>query len=166
VTLKSLVTGVAAAALVSGAAAGVTSIASGTISAAPAVQPVVFDIPLPQAPAPELQGALTQTLSALAGPGSFSPSGSKASYIQGGTGRIEGITADRAYSNAAAEGKFPLVFSLANIDQNGGVATADVTATSATGGTASQNIQFMAGPSPTGWQISKSSALSLLTSVG
>lgn len=162
-TLKSLVTGVAAAALVGGAAAGVTSIASGTISAAPTVQPVVFDIPLPQAPAPDLQGALTQTLSALAGPGSFS---GKASYIQGGIGRIESITADRAYNNAAAEGKFPLVFTVANIDQNGGVATADVTATAATGGTATQTIQFVAGPSPTGWQVSKGSALSLLSSVG
>jgi hypothetical protein len=163
VTLKSLVTGVAAAALVGGAAAGVTSIASGTISASPAVQPVVFDIPLPQAPAPELQGALTQTLQALAGPGSF---GGKAPYIQGGIGRIESITADRAYRNAAEEGKFPLNFTVLNIDVNGPVATADVTATAATGGTASQNIQFVAGPSPTGWQISKASALNLLTSVG
>jgi hypothetical protein len=161
VTLKSLVTGVAAAALVGGAAAGVTSIASGTISATPAVQPVVFDVP--QAPAPQLQGALVQTLQGLAGPGAFS---GKASYIQGGIGRIESITADRAYRNAAEEGKFPLSFTVLNIDQNGPVATADVTATAATGGTASQNIQFVAGPSPTGWQISKASALNLLTSVG
>jgi hypothetical protein len=163
VTLKSLVTGVAAAALVGGAAAGVTSIASGTISAAPAVQPVVFDIPLPQAPAPDLEGPLAQTLQALSGGGSFS---GKAPFIQGGIGRIESIAADRAYKNAAAEGKFPLTFYIANIDQNGGVATADVTATAATGGTATQNIQFVAGPSPTGWQISKNSALSLLSSVG
>ena len=68
-TLKSLVTGVAAAALVGGAAAGVTSIASGTISAAPAVQPVVFDIPMPQQPAPDLQAPLLQTLQALGAPG-------------------------------------------------------------------------------------------------
>ena len=162
-TLKSLVTGVAAAALVGGAAAGVTSIASGTISAAPTVQPVVFDIPLPQAPAPDLQGPLVQTLQALAGGGSFS---GKAPFIQGGIGRIESVAADRAYKNAAAEGKFPLTFVVANIDQNGPVATADVTATAATGGTATQNIQFVAGPSPTGWQISKNSALSLLSSVG
>ncbi|HJT95434.1 MAG TPA: hypothetical protein VJ777_26435 [Mycobacterium sp.] len=162
-TLKSLVTGVAAAALVGGAAAGVTSIASGTISAAPAVQPVVFDIPLPQTPAPDLEGPLAQTLQALAGGGSFS---GKAPYIQGGIGRIESIAADRAYKNAAAEGKFPLTFFIANIDQNGPVATADVTATAATGGTATQNIQFVAGPSPSGWQISKNSALSLLSSVG
>jgi hypothetical protein len=163
VTLKSLVTGVAAAALVGGAAAGVTSIASPAMSAAPAVQPVVWDVPFPQTPAPDLEAPLMQTLQALSGGGSFT---GKASYIQGGVGRVEGIAADRAYNNAAKEGKFPLTFSVANIDQNGGVATADVTATAATGGTASQNIQFVAGPSPTGWQISKASALSLLSSVG
>ena len=79
-TLKSLVTGVAAAALVGGAAAGVTSIASPAGSSAPAVQPVVWDVPMPQAPAPDLQSPLLQTLQALAAGGSFAsspkPSGS------------------------------------------------------------------------------------------
>jgi len=162
VTLKSLVTGIAAAAAVAGAAAGVTSIAS-TPVAAPAVAPVVFGVPMPQVPAPDLAAPLTQTLSALAGPGSF---GGKAPYIQGGIGRFEALTADRAYNNAAAQGKFPLTFNVANVDQNGGVATATVTATSATGGTATQNIVFVAGPSPTGWQVSKGSALNLLSAVG
>jgi hypothetical protein len=110
-----------------------------------------------------LQAPLLGTLQALAGAGSFS---GKASYIQGGIGRFESIAADRAYSKAAAAGKFPLTFNIANIDQEGGVATADVTATSALGATATQNIQFVAGPSPTGWQIAKSSALSLLSSAG
>ena len=159
-TLKTLVTGMAAAAMVAGAAAGVTSVASPAVSSAPAVQPVVWDIPMPQAPAPDLQAPLLQTLQALAGGGSFS---GKASYIQGGIGRIEGIAADRAYNRAAAEGKFPLTFNVANIDQEGGVANADVTATSALGTTATQNVQFVAGPSPTGWQIGKSSALNLLS---
>jgi hypothetical protein len=168
VTLKTLVTGVAAAALVGGAAAGVTSIASpaGIDSAAPAavaVQPVVWDIPMPQAPAPDLQAPLLQTLQALASGGSFS---GKASYIQGGIGRVEGIAADRAYNNAAAEGKFPLTFNIANIDSDGAVATADVTATSALGTSATQNVQFVAGPSPSGWQISKTSALNLLSAAG
>jgi hypothetical protein len=161
VTLKSLVTGVAAATLVGGAAAGVTSIASGTISAAPAVQPVVFDIPLPQAPAPELEGALITTLSGLAGGGSFA--GAKSAYVQGGVGRIEAITADRAYNNAANKGVFPLTFLIANIDQNGGAATANVTATAANGVSSTQNVTFVAGPSPSGWQLSKASALALLT---
>jgi hypothetical protein len=163
VTLKTLVTGVAAAALVGSAAAGVTSIASPAVSSLPAVQPVVWDIPMPQAPAPDLQAPLVQTLQALAGGGSFS---GKASYIQGGIGRIEGIAADRAYSKAAAQGKFPLTFDIANIDSEGGVANADVTATSALGTSATQNVQFVAGPSPTGWQISKESALNLLSAAG
>lgn len=158
-TLKSLVTGVAAAAVVAGAAAGVTSIAAAPIAAA---APVV-SAPMPQVPAPDLAGPLTQTLSALAGPGSFS---GKAPYIQGGIGRFEALTADRAYNNAAAQGKFPLTFNVVDVDQNGGVATASVTATAATGGTATQNIVFVAGPSPTGWQVSKGSALSLLSAVG
>ena len=162
-TLKTLVTGVAAAALVGGAAAGVTSIAFPAVSSAPAVQPVVWDIPMPQAPAPDLQTPLLQTLQALAGGGSFS---GKASFIQGGIGRIEGIAADRAYNKAAAEGKFPLTFNIANIDQQGGVASADVTATSALGTTATQNVRFVAGPSPSGWQISKTSALDLLSAAG
>ena len=162
-TLKTLVTGLAAAAVLGGAAAGVTSIASPAVSSAPAVQPVVWDIPMPQAPAPELQAPLVQTLQALAGGGSFA---GKAPYIQGGIGRIESIAADRAYNRAAAEGKFPLTFALANIDQKGGVAFADVTATSALGTSATQNVQFVAGPSPTGWQISKASALNLLSAAG
>jgi len=166
VTLKTLVTGVAAAALVGGAAAGVTSIAFSAGSSAPgavAVQPVVWDIPMPQAPPAQLEAPLLQTLQALAGGGSFV---GKASYIQGGIGRIEGIAADRAYNRAAAEGKFPLTFNVANIDDAGGVVSADVTATSALGTTASQNVQFVPGPSPSGWQISKESALSLLSAAG
>ena len=165
-TLKTLVTGVAAAALVGGAAAGVTSIAFSAGSSAPgavAVQPVVWDIPMPQAPPAQLEAPLLQTLKALAGGGSFV---GKASYIQGGIGRIEGIAADRAYNRAAAEGKFPLTFNVANIDDAGGVVSADVTATSALGTTASQNVQFVPGPSPSGWQISKESALSLLSAAG
>jgi hypothetical protein len=163
VTLKTLVTGMAAAAVVAGAAAGVTSVASPAVSSAPAVQPVVWNIPMPQAPAPELQSPLLQTLQALAGGGSFI---GKASYIQGGIGRIESIAADRAYNKAAAEGKFPLTFNVANVDQDNGVANADVTATSALGTTATQTVQFVAGPSPSGWQISKASAMSLLQAAG
>ncbi|BBY42224.1 hypothetical protein [Mycolicibacterium celeriflavum] len=161
--LKSLVTGVAAVAVVGGAAAGVTSIASSSVASAPAVTPVVWDVPMPQAPAPDLEGPLLQTLQAL---GSGGTSAGKAPYVQGGIGRIEGRLADSKLREAAAEGKFPLTFSVANIDQNGAVVSADVTATAATGGTASQNIQFVPGPSPTGWQMSKQSLMALLSSVG
>ena len=162
-TLKSLVTGVAAAALVGGAAAGVTSIASPALSSAPAVQPVVWDIPMPQAPAPDLQPQLLQTLQALGAPGL---SASKAPFIQGGIGRIEGRVADTKLREAQADGKFPLSFVLANIDQNGDVVTADVTATAANGGVATQNIAFVPGPSPTGWQMSKQSLMALMSAVG
>ena len=138
-TLKTLVTGVAAAALVGGAAAGVTSIAFSSGSSAPgavAVQPVVWDIPMPQAPAPDLKSPLVQTLNALAGGGSFA--GPKGTYIQGGLGRIESRLADGKYKDAAAKGDFPLSFAVDNIDLNGPVATANVTATAQTGATASQ----------------------------
>lgn len=163
-TLKSLVTGVAAAAVVAGAAAGVTSVAPNGNSAAPAVQPVVWDIPMPQTPAPELEGPLLTTLNALAGGGSFG--GAKESYIQGGIGRIEALTADRAFNNAAEKGVFPLSFSVSGIDQNGPSATANVTAAAANGAVATQNVLFVAGPSPTGWQLSKSSAMALLSAAG
>lgn len=159
-TLKLLATGVAAAAIVAGAAAGVTSVAFSTPVASPAVAPVVFGVPLPQQPAPELQSALVATLDGLQSGGSFS--GAKAAFIQGGLGRIEGIGADRAFSNASAKGYFPLSFVVADIDQEGPVATANVTATAANGATATQSIQFIAGPSPTGWQLTKSSALALM----
>ena len=162
-TLKTLVTGVAAAALVGGAAAGVTFIAFPAVSSAPAVQPVVWDVPMSQAPAPDLQGPLLQTLQALASGGSFA---GKAPYIQGGIGRIESIAADRAYTNAAQEGKFPLTFNIANIDSDGATASADVTATSALGTSATQSVQFVTGPSPSGWQIAKASALDLLSAAG
>ncbi len=162
-TLKTLVTGVAAAALVGGAAAGVTFIASPAVSPAPAVQPVVWDVPMPQAPAPDLQAPLLQTLQALASGGSFA---GKAPYIQGGIGRIESIAADRAYTKAAQEGKFPLTFNITNIDSDGATASADVTATSALGTSATQSVQFVTGPSPSGWQIAKASALDLLSAAG
>ncbi len=166
--LKTLVTGVAAAAVVAAAAGGVTSIASSMGSGAPSttaqIAPVVKGIPLPEAPAPGLQAPLLQTLQGLAGGGSFS--GAKGSYIEGGLGRIEGIAADREYNKAAAKGYFPLSFVVTDIDSDGGSATANVTATANTGGSKTEPVLFVAGPSPTGWQISKQSALALLSSNG
>lgn len=160
-TLKLLATGVAAAAIVSGVAAGVTSVAFSSPVAAPAVQPVVFGAPMPQTPAPELQSQLVATLNGLQGGGTFS--GSKASYIQFGLGRFEGIAADRAFNNASAKGLLPLSFNIADIDQDGPSATANVTATAPNGQSASQSIQFIEGPSPTGWQLTKQSAMSLMS---
>ncbi|MCH9728911.1 MAG: hypothetical protein K0U84_04390 [Actinomycetia bacterium] len=165
-TLYTSLTAAAAAAIAVGAvAAGVTSVAvgSGTV-AQPVVQPAVFGVPLPAAPAPDLQGPLVSTLNALSGPGSFTAE--KASYIQGGLGRIEARVADNGISNAAAKGYFPLNYSLVDIDQNGAVATANVTASTASGHVATQPLTFVAGPSPTGWQLSRSSAMALLSAMG
>src|SRR5690606_27655758 len=111
--VTSFTAGAAAAATLGAAAVGVTSIAVGAGTAA--ASPVAL-APLPAAPAPELQGALVSTLSALSGPGSFA--GGKASYVQGGLGRIEARVADSGYNNAAAKGYFPLSFTVADIDQN------------------------------------------------
>ena len=86
------------------------------------------DVPLPQAPAPDLQGPLLPTLTGARRAAARSPA-VRPSYIQGGLGRIEGIAADRAYNNAAAKGYFPLSFTVADIDQDGAEATANVTAT-------------------------------------
>ncbi len=163
-TLKALVSGAAAAVAIAGAAAGVTSIASSSDAVAgPRVTPVVWDIPMPQQPAPDMQGPLLATLQALGAPGL---SASKAPYIQGGIGRIEGRVADTKLREAQAEGKFPLSFSVANIQPSGPGFTADVTATAANGGVASQNIAFVPGPSPTGWQMSKQSLMALMSAVG
>ena len=72
--VKSLVTGMAAAALVGAAAVG-TTVASQpaglTAGTSPAVAPVVRQVPLPQAPAPGLQASLVSTLSGLTAAGSF-----------------------------------------------------------------------------------------------
>ncbi|CAM5734733.1 hypothetical protein MAUB1S_04341 [Mycolicibacterium aubagnense] len=165
--VKSLVTGIAATALIGAAAVG-TTVASQTdiptTGTRAAVAPVVRQVPLPQAPAPGLQASLVSTLTGLTAAGSFA--GSKGSYIQGGVGRLEAITADRAYSNAVKQGVFPMSFAVADIDDLGdGTATANVTATAATGATASEPLTFVAGPSPTGWQLSKGSAMALLSSV-
>jgi hypothetical protein len=163
VIVKSLVTGITAAALVGAAAAGTTAVIS-TVGASPAVAPVVRQVPMPQTPAPTLQEPLVATLTGLTAPGSFA--GTKGSYIQGGVGRLEAITADRAYSNALAKGLFPLTFVVADIDDAGdGTATANVTATAANGATAMQPLTFVAGPSPSGWQLSKGSAMALMSSV-
>jgi hypothetical protein len=162
VTLKTLVTGAAAVAVVAAAAGGVTSIASSAPPATPAIAPVVFGAPLPLDPAPNLAGPLMQTLNGLAALGSFG--GTKGTYVEGGLGRIESIAADRAFSKAQAKGLFPLTFNIADIDEQGPVATANVTATANTGVSNTQPVTFVQGPSPTGWQISKDSALALLSS--
>ncbi len=161
-TLKSLVTGVAAVAAVGGAAAGVTSLASPAITAAPAVQPVVWDIPLPAAPAPDLVGPLTQTVNTLGSGGSFA---GKSAYIQG-LGRFTGKGVELKYNDAVAKGYLPLTATVSDPDLNGNAATANVTATLASGEVRSMPLTFVQGPSPTGWQLSSQSLFALGELVG
>ena len=161
-TLKTLVTGVAAVAAVGGAAVGVTSIASSTITAAPAVQPVVWDIPMPQAPEDDLVGPLTQTVNTLGSGGSFS---GKSAYIQG-LGRLTGKGVELKYNDAVAKGYLPLTATVDNVVPTPGGATANVTATLASGEVRSMPLNFVQGPSPTGWQLSSGSLIALGDLVG
>jgi hypothetical protein len=162
VTLKTLVTGVAAVAAVGGAAVGVTSLASSTITAAPAVQPVVWDIPMPLAPEDDLVAPLTQTVNTLGSGGSFS---GKSAYIQG-LGRFTGKGVELKYNDAVAKGYLPLTASVADVVPSPGGATANVTATLASGEVRSMPLTFVQGPSPTGWQLSSQSLFALGELVG
>ena len=159
--LNSFVTGAAAVALVAAAAASMPTTPAQPATA-PAVVPVVRQVPLPMATEASYQ-ELIDTLNGLAAPGTFA--GAKGSYVQGGIGRIQAISADSAYNNAVAKGMLPMSFSIADIDQKDDTVTADVTATAADGHSTTAAVTFVAGPSPSGWQLSKSSALALLSAM-
>ena len=161
-TLKTLVTGVAAAAAVGAAAAGVTSIASGALSATPAVQPVVFDVPLPLQPAADVPSVdqLMGLLNGLANPNV--PFGSKSGLVEGGVGIVEGRTADRLVDNAVEDGYFPLSFSVANIVPAGpSAATATVTASGPQLAPTTQTVTFVNEGGR--WKLSEESGLALLS---
>jgi hypothetical protein len=165
VTLKSLVTGLAAAALVGGAAAGVTSVASGTINSLPAVQPVVWDIPMPAAPEDDVAGVkdeLTKTVNTLGSGGQFA---GKQAYIAG-LGRFTGKGVEVKYNDAVAKGYLPLTATVSDVVPNGNTATANVTAKLANGDVRSMPLTFVQGPSPTGWQLSSQSLFALGELVG
>lgn len=142
-TLKSLVTGVAAAALVGGAAAGVTSIASPATAHA---QPPCADA-----------GQLTAVIDGLAAPGVGFHSG-KSDLVEGGVGIIEGKTADRLLKNAYADGSLPAQFTVGSpVCNPDGSATATVSA-----GGSSQAVTFVPG-GRFGWQLSRGSATAVLS---
>lgn len=160
--VKSLATGVATAAVIGAAAAGVTSIASFT-PVAPAVQPVVFGAPLPLDPAGEVPsvGQLMGVLNGLQAPGSFA---GKSNLVQGGISPIEARLADAQFQQARAQGQFPLAFNVANIQPAGpGAATADITASGPKLAPTTRNVMFV---NQGGWKISRSSAMSLLQEAG
>ena len=156
-TLKTLVTGVAAAAVVGGAAAGVTSIASPSMTAAPAITPVVWDVPMPEQGPVNDAALLTDTVNALGSGGSFR---GKAPYIQG-LGRFTGKGVEIKYNDAVAKGYLPLTASVADPVVQGNTATATVTAKLGTGEVRSMPLSFVRGPSPTGWQLSSQSLVAL-----
>jgi hypothetical protein len=92
VTLKTLVTGVAAAAVMGGAAVGVTSIASPAIAGADDCV---------------TQEALKGVLNMLVQPGVPFNSPVKSNLVQGNVGILKGRLADGALKNAYAEGTLP-----------------------------------------------------------
>jgi hypothetical protein len=160
-TKKLFATSMAAAAIVCGAAAGMTSLASSTLVAAPATQLVVFGAPMPLDPADAVPTAdqLSSVLYGLADPSvSFS---SKGYLVEGGIGIIEGRAADGMMKNAVAKGMMPLSFSIGNIAPAGpGAATATVTASGPTLAPTSQSITFVDQGS---WKLSRSSATQVMS---
>jgi hypothetical protein len=155
VTQKLLATCIAAAAIIGGAASGVSALAT-TVPVSPAVQPVVFGTPLPQDPAVDLPTAdqLYGVLYGLADPNV--PFAAKSNLVEGGIGRIEARAADGLMRNAVAKGQLPLNFSVANIaPAAAGAASAGVTATGTGIAPISQNIVFV---NQGGWKLSRASA--------
>jgi hypothetical protein len=167
VSLKHLTTGLAAATLVGAAAFGVTSIASVPATAMPAITPVVFGAPLPLDQAGDISGQLSNVLTTLEERNVSFRSPDKESLIQGGVGIIEGRTADRALENAYQQGSLPVSFDVSNIRQaaDGSSATATVSVSGGQGPSRSQDVTFVSG-GPLGWQVSRSSALAVLTAAG
>lgn len=157
-TLKLLATGVAAAAVVAGAAAGLTAMTGAP--AAPQVTPAVFGSPLPLDPAAVLPTAdqLTGVLYGLANPGV--PFASKAYLVEGGIGRIEARTADALMRSAVAKGQLPLTFTVGAITPAGpGAATAAITASGPGMAPTTQTVTFV---DQGGWKLSRSSASTVL----
>ena len=162
--LKSFTTGAAVAAVAGGLALGVTSLTSGaSLSSAPAVQPVVFDVPLPAQPPPAAAvptaAELTGILIGLANPAV--PFSNKDYLIEGGVGIIEGKTADRLLKNAASKGYLPLSFQVTNIVPAGPNTNATVTASGPQLAPTTQTVTFV---NQGGWKLSRASATSLLQS--
>jgi hypothetical protein len=157
--VKGFVTGAAAVAVVAAAAGGVTTIAASGPSTAPAFQPVGWDFPMPEAP--DLQGPLQDTINALGSGGPFS---SKLPFIEP-LGKATRVGAELKYNDAVKKGYFPLSATVADIVENGDVATANVSATSANGATAGpMPLTFL--HRPTGWVLTRQSLADLAGAMG
>lgn len=159
-TLKTLVTGVAAVGLVGAAAAGVTSISASAISAAPAVQPVVWDVPLqPAAPCDATAAQLRSVIDGLLAPGVPARTG-KSDLVEGGVGFSDGALADRAIKKAYANGSLPVAYEVSAPVCNGPTASATLSAKGQT-----MNASFVRG-GRFGWSLSRASATQALTLFG
>ena len=161
-SLKSITTGVAAAALVGAAAVGVTSTAAVPTSVSPAITPVVFGAPLPLDNDPDLAGQLTGLLNQLANAPTITEN---AGLIQGGVGIFEGRTANRLLAQAHQNGDFPLNLTVTNVSPPApdGSVTGTVNVSGPKTPPTTQQMTFVPG-GPTGWQVSKSSAMSVMQS--
>ena len=160
VVTKLLASCLAAAAIAGAAAATATAVQTVMTSTSPAVQQVVFGLPLPLDPAADVPTAeqVTGVLSSLADPGV--PFAAKSYLVEGGIGRIEARTADALMKNAVARGQIPLNFSVGPITPTGpGLASATVTATGQTMPPTTQTISFV---DQGGWKLSRASATSVL----
>jgi hypothetical protein len=165
-TVKSLATGVAAAAAIGAASVGVifnASVNASVTATTPQVQPVVFGAPMPLDPATDVPtpDQLITVLNQLQNPGV--PFASKSYLVEGGVGGVEGHIADRQLQKAQAHGSLPLSFNIANIVPTGpGAAAADVTATGPHLAPTTQNITFV---NQGGWKLSRGSAMTLIQAV-
>ena len=112
-TLKTLVTGIAATAVMGGATMGVTSIAYPAIASADdCVNPA----------------ALKGVLDTLVDPGLQFNASPKKDLVQGGVGPVKGRLADGALKNAYADGTLPTDISVDPPTCNGNAATSIVRA--------------------------------------
>ena len=139
-TLKTLVTGVAAAAVMGGAAMGVTSIASPAIAVA---DECAVDA-----------GTLQGVLDTLVAPGVPFSSAGKSSLVEGGVGVLKGRLADGALKNAYAEGTLPTAISVEPPICTGNIATTTVSASGK-----SMPITFV---NEGNWKVSSASASTVL----
>ena len=154
-TLKTLATGLAAAAAIAAIAAGTAPAAVSGV----AVQPVVFGAPLPQAPGEDVPtpDQVVGVLSGIADPNV--PAASKSGLVEGGLSGIECAVMDNRLRKGAASGKLPLTLSADNVVPAGpGAATADVTASSAKLDPRTVNLRFV---NQDGWKLSHSSLMML-----
>jgi hypothetical protein len=171
-SVKLFATGVAALAVVGGAAAGVASVVAP--SGLPSVQLASVGAPLPEDPPPVPPPAagtnvptpdqLTGLLNSLADPKvSFTK---KSNLIEGGISGTEAHMADHELKKAAKNGDLPLAFDVTNVQPGTapGSATADVAVSSPKLPIpVTQNITFV---NQGAWILSRASAMQLLQSLG